>query len=62
MFPIIGGRKVELLHENIAALDTSLTAERIKRIEDAKPFDPGFPYNTFVRVLFVLSVCTTHER
>jgi aryl-alcohol dehydrogenase-like predicted oxidoreductase len=43
VFPIIGGRKVEHLKENIAALDISLTAEQIKRIEDAMPFDPGFP-------------------
>ncbi|KAN0132722.1 Aldo/keto reductase [Lactarius tabidus] len=44
VFPIIGGRKVEQLNENIEALDISLTAEQIKRIEDAKPFDPGFPH------------------
>jgi aryl-alcohol dehydrogenase-like predicted oxidoreductase len=44
VFPIIGGRKVEQLHENVEALDISLTAEQIKRIEDATPFDPGFPH------------------
>ncbi|KAH9166649.1 NADP-dependent oxidoreductase domain-containing protein [Lactarius sanguifluus] len=47
VFPIIGGRKVEHLKENIAALDISLTAEQIKRIESATPFDLGFPYNMF---------------
>ncbi|KAF8264442.1 Aldo/keto reductase [Lactarius quietus] len=45
VFPIIGGRKVEQLHENIEALDISLTAEQIKRIEEAKPFEPGFPHS-----------------
>ena len=54
MFPIIGGRKVEHLHENIEALDITLTAEQIKRIEDAKPLDPGFPHTMLVR-LFLLS-------
>ncbi|KAF8264445.1 NADP-dependent oxidoreductase domain-containing protein [Lactarius quietus] len=44
VFPIIGGRKVEQLKENLAALDISLTAEQVKRIEDATPFDPGFPH------------------
>jgi hypothetical protein len=39
VFPILGGRKVEQLHENIGALDITLTAEQIKRIEDAKPLD-----------------------
>jgi len=45
VFPLIGGRKVDQLHENIAALDITLTAEHIKRIEDATPFDPGFPHS-----------------
>jgi len=43
VFPIIGGRKVEQLHENIAALDIALTPEHIERIEKAAPFEPGFP-------------------
>ncbi|KAH9055771.1 NADP-dependent oxidoreductase domain-containing protein [Lactarius vividus] len=45
VFPIIGGRKVEQLNENITALDISLTAEQIKRIEEATPFDFGFPHS-----------------
>jgi aryl-alcohol dehydrogenase-like predicted oxidoreductase len=45
VFPIIGGRKVEQLKENITALDISLTAEQIKRIEESRPFDAGFPHN-----------------
>ncbi|KAI9451032.1 Aldo/keto reductase [Russula earlei] len=43
VFPIIGGRKPEQLHENIKALDISLTAEQVQRIENAAPFQPGFP-------------------
>ncbi|RDX42505.1 aryl-alcohol dehydrogenase [Lentinus brumalis] len=45
VFPIIGGRKVEHLQANIKALDISLTEEHVKKIEDAVPFTPGFPYN-----------------
>jgi len=45
VFPIIGGRKVEQLHENITALDISLTPDQIKRIEEAKHFEPGFPHS-----------------
>jgi len=51
VFPIIGGRKVEQLQENIGALDIALSAEQIKRIEDAAPFNPGFPHNMIVRHL-----------
>ena len=50
VFPIIGGRKVEQLKENIAALDISLTPEQVQRIEEAAPFDPGFPNNMIVSV------------
>jgi len=50
VFPIIGGRKVEQLKENIAALDISLTPEQVRRIEEASPFDPGFPNNFIVGV------------
>ena len=53
VFPIIGGRKVEQLHENIEALDISLTPEQIKRIEDAKPFEPGFPHSMIVRLILL---------
>jgi diketogulonate reductase-like aldo/keto reductase len=48
VFPIIGGRKVEQLKENIAALDISLTPEQVQRIEAAAPFDPGFPNSMIV--------------
>lgn len=45
VFPIIGGRKVEQLEQNIAALDIYLTPEQVQRIEQAAPFDQGFPNN-----------------
>ena len=44
VFPIIGGRKVEHLNNNIAALDVTLTDEQIKYIESVLPFDRGFPH------------------
>lgn len=43
VFPIVGGRKVEHLKENIDALSLALTREEIQRINKAVPFDPGFP-------------------
>jgi len=45
VFPIIGGRKVEHLKQNIQALDISLSSEQIRHIDGAKPFDVGFPHN-----------------
>jgi aryl-alcohol dehydrogenase-like predicted oxidoreductase len=51
VFPIIGGRKVEQLKENLAALDIPLTPEQVKRIESAAPFDPGFPNKMIVCVV-----------
>ena len=49
VFPMIGGRKVEHLKQNVEALDISLSAEQIQRIDDANPIDLGFPYTVIVR-------------
>ncbi|THU78804.1 Aldo/keto reductase, partial [Dendrothele bispora CBS 962.96] len=44
VFPIIGGRKIEHLEQNIEALKISLTPEQIKYLESEAPaFDVGFP-------------------
>ncbi|KAN0129927.1 hypothetical protein V8E53_012253 [Lactarius tabidus] len=43
VFPIIGGQKVEQLKENIEALHIAMSAEQIKHIEDAMPFNPTWP-------------------
>ncbi|KAI0437367.1 norsolorinic acid reductase [Xylaria telfairii] len=45
VFPIIGGRTVNHLKDNIEALTLSLSEEDIKEIESAAPFDLGFPSN-----------------
>jgi len=47
VFPIIGGRKVEHLHDNIKALEIKLTPAQIQFLESQTEFDPGFP-STFV--------------
>ncbi|CAL1697544.1 unnamed protein product [Somion occarium] len=47
VFPIIGGRKVEHLYQNLEALDIALTANHIDYLESILPFDRGFPYNRF---------------
>ncbi|EYE96051.1 Aldo/keto reductase [Aspergillus ruber CBS 135680] len=45
VFPLIGGRKVNHLMENIQALNLQLTAEQIEYLESQNPFDVGFPSN-----------------
>lgn len=45
VFPIVGGRKVDHLKGNIEALGVELTDAEVDWIEDAVPFDPGFPLN-----------------
>jgi aryl-alcohol dehydrogenase-like predicted oxidoreductase len=52
VFPIVGGRKVPHLLDNIKALDITLSEEQVKYLESQSPFDPGFPY----------SVCGTDPR
>ena len=48
VFPIIGGRKVEHLYDNLEALDVALTPEHIAFLEGVLPFDKGFPMSSFV--------------
>jgi aryl-alcohol dehydrogenase-like predicted oxidoreductase len=48
VFPIVGGRKVEHLLQNIEALDISLSTEQMQYIESIIPFDLGFPSNLIV--------------
>ncbi|KAK1760597.1 aryl-alcohol dehydrogenase [Echria macrotheca] len=43
VFPIVGGRKVEHLKDNIQALSIELTEDQIKYLESVKSFDIGWP-------------------
>jgi len=45
VFPLIGGKKVEHLKDNIKALDIKLTPEQIEALDATIPFDLGFPRN-----------------
>jgi len=51
VFPIVGGRKVEQLRENLQALDITLTPEQMNRIESTKPFEPDFSYYVYKNCL-----------
>ncbi|KAF5372519.1 hypothetical protein D9758_005276 [Tetrapyrgos nigripes] len=43
VFPVIGGRKVEHLEQNLEALDITLSSEQVAFLESQVSFDPGFP-------------------
>ncbi|KAL5345353.1 putative aryl-alcohol dehydrogenase aad14 [Pseudogymnoascus australis] len=45
VFPVVGGRKVGHLQDNIKALSIRLTEEQIEFLDNVKPFDLGFPHN-----------------
>jgi aryl-alcohol dehydrogenase-like predicted oxidoreductase len=66
VFPILGGHKVEQLKGNLAALDINLTPEQIKFLEEAVPFDVGFPStiigNGIVRPVPLLDTAGRIER
>ena len=49
VFPIIGGRKVEHLEDNIEGLNVALSEEHIKYLESVLSFDVGWPHNFVVR-------------
>lgn len=62
VFPIVGGRKVEHLMDNIAALEIGLSEEQVKYLEDVLPFVRGFPHDMIVSLIFsaafALVVCS----
>jgi hypothetical protein len=66
VFPIVGGRKVEHLKDNIQALSIKLTTEQIKKLEDASPWTPGFPQNVsngrYSGKLVADYACVVHRR
>ncbi|KAL4890033.1 NADP-dependent oxidoreductase domain-containing protein [Aspergillus ambiguus] len=45
VFPLIGGRKVEHLRDNLKALEIRLTPAQIDYLESIKPLDIGYPGN-----------------
>ncbi|PWY86594.1 putative aryl-alcohol dehydrogenase [Aspergillus sclerotioniger CBS 115572] len=45
VFPVVGGRRIEHLRDNIQALSIKLTDEQIGYLESVKPFNIGFPHN-----------------
>jgi aryl-alcohol dehydrogenase-like predicted oxidoreductase len=45
VFPLVGGRKVEHLKENIQGLSLRLTAAQVEYLEGQTRFDVGFPGN-----------------
>jgi aryl-alcohol dehydrogenase-like predicted oxidoreductase len=49
VIPIIGARRVEQLRDNLACIEHSLSAEQIARLNEASPFNPGFPHS-FLRL------------
>ncbi|KAM3419272.1 hypothetical protein BST61_g5209 [Cercospora zeina] len=50
--PLIGARKVEHLHGSIDALSVSLSEEELAEVDEAYPFNPGFPHTFLSGPLF----------
>lgn len=45
VFPIVGGRKVEYLEQNIEALKLRLSGEDVKEVDNAYGWENGFPHD-----------------
>nr|POF04879.1 putative aryl-alcohol dehydrogenase aad14 [Quercus suber] len=45
VFPLVGGRKVEHLKDNIQSLTIKLTSEQLDKLDAVAGFQPEFPYN-----------------
>jgi aryl-alcohol dehydrogenase-like predicted oxidoreductase len=49
VIPIIGGRKVSQLQDNLGSLDLELSAEHLKSLDGASRIEPGFPESLYGR-------------
>lgn len=49
VIPIIGARKLDQLHDNLASLELKLSAEQVKALDEASHVPLGFPYDFFSR-------------
>lgn len=47
VIPIIGARKLTQLQDNLTSFALTLSADQIKRLDDASRIEPGFPYNLY---------------
>ena len=45
IIPLVGARKLSHVEDNLQAIDFTLTAEQIKRLDEVSSFDFPFPYN-----------------
>jgi aryl-alcohol dehydrogenase-like predicted oxidoreductase len=51
VIPIIGARKLSQLQDNLASLDLELTAEQMRRLDEASRIEPGFPESMYAKEL-----------
>jgi aryl-alcohol dehydrogenase-like predicted oxidoreductase len=47
IIPIIGTRKLNQLHDNLAAIDIKLDTDQIRRLDEASAIPMGFPHDFF---------------
>ena len=47
---IFGARSVEQLDDNLKGAEVKLTAEDVKRLDDASAFDLGYPYKFIANI------------
>jgi aryl-alcohol dehydrogenase-like predicted oxidoreductase len=51
VIPIIGARKLSQLKDNLASMNVSLSAEQLKKLDEASRIDLGFPQTMFAKDL-----------
>ena len=49
VIPIIGARKLSQLQDNLASLDLPLSADQLKRLDEASRIELGFPHDLYAK-------------
>ena len=51
VIPIIGARKLSQLEDNLASFELTLSADQLKRLDEASRIELGFPYDLYEKEL-----------
>ena len=51
VIPILGARKLSQLQDNLGSIELALTADQLKRLDEASRIELGFPYEMYAKEL-----------
>ena len=51
VIPIIGARKLSQFQDNLASFDLTISADQLKKLDEASRIELGFPYDMYAKAM-----------